>query len=458
MSSLASKFLCALKKISLYSLIAFTLSCSTNSSQRHPANEADFELALDSVSIDTIRETADDIVESSERSQFLLYAHTEANAMRFFDEHQSKLNVNRNVWKKLVRSMVLSMREVKLGYQILKRFSKPASVTLMATTITTNILPFVLLAIDQPFLSFIVTAVQWELVIPPIHIAIMSFAKYKSRIHTYGKTDYDSAIELRKSLIGMTERSRIITLMDEKFIRDLSDDASLKWVSISSKAISENTILGQSVSLYELANIVSKMPNGKKLLYEIKDSYSMRAVYAMELWLIIKSNEKATSELKNLLKKRLPKETDGEMIQLARQLSLTRDLYTALTKAEETLLDSLKTAKSYAPKAERLELQKIANEVNDVKLRLMNAINDVELHILVSKTRGTTPMFRIDDLLDFANDLYTRYHETIPLVENLRHDRLITTQTIRKKLEFINPILPHHNPSCFAKFKMLFSN
>jgi hypothetical protein len=394
----------------------------------------------------------DPIVDTSEESQRDFYQAWELEAMDFLDKHRSQLpHITRNLWWKIVKEVSLTLHQAGVGVTLIKSFGRRATYearrSLMVTVVITNILPIILLALGQDGLILAqgiiaanvfagwITAFPFEAVVPPLHLTIVGSKNYVLNGLTYGFQDYNTALRLRKALLGMTRRAHVVTLMDRRIMQEVESDRNNRWIGVSKTSSKDRGLLGQTVDLEELERIAKKTALGPRLLEELKYGRIRKDLYALEVWQIILSEEQTKNELKNLLRQRLPNKADPEVVRYARYMAESRDIKKQLAFAEESLLAALKEAKKGSSAEEQKKLNAIAGEVMALSQAITKSIANVETVILVSMVKKEKSNLMMRHLLDLAHSARGRYIEATKYAAEFRYDRLVTIEQIRRKLE-----------------------
>lgn len=69
----------------------------------------------------------DDWVDDSEEGQERLFADVEMEAMRFYEYHRNEMpQVSRSLWRKSIRSMVLTLKKGEVGVQTARQMGRKA--------------------------------------------------------------------------------------------------------------------------------------------------------------------------------------------------------------------------------------------------------------------------------------------------------------------------------------------
>jgi hypothetical protein len=408
---------------------------------------------------------ADAVLDASPRSQSLFYEELYSTSMRFHDLHKAQMpNVPRSLWQRMMREMVLTLQEAKLGLKMISRAGRPVRRSLMVTAVLSNVLPIPLFWIGAKVLAGIVLAVPFELIVPPAQMAIMGAHDLAREVWTLGNDPnapsggnltartkqwmahwkrgmetYQRSRELRRQLLGMPDRARILTLMDERIMAAVDADPNNHWIAISRDSSSNRGLLGQSVDLAELEAIARHTENGRELLDGLRGerarggTYALD-VYAMEVWQLIQSEEKTRQELQELLKPRLRNTVGTETVRLARHMAEARDLKRMLIESEEKLADALKEAQTGAPSATKVGLKKLIGDLTDSTLTISKAMSEIETQMLVAQLRGETTPMSMEPIVASARELQRRYGQTLPMAKTFGEDRRITVATLRHAL------------------------
>lgn len=437
----------------LFGLASFFIFSKPNAIQKFSntffeRSLADRQPAQDSAELRDILNLSNDTLDESPKSQALFYTHIEADAMRFYDVHIANLNrVDRGLWARMIRKIVTKMKELKLGLKAVARFGRPASRVFKVSFFVSNIVPFMLYPLGLNELATFILLVPWELVIPPLYMVGSGLLKVGSNFLKVGLLNYPTSIKLRYRLLGMSDRQRLTTILDEEIMSEIEADPNNRWVSISNsdpfngnvskikKFLSINTLLGQSISISELENIVRIIPDGQEFIDAFHDERVDRELYALELWHTIRSDESARNTLKELLKQRLPNTHSVGLVKLARQLSISRDIEKALISKEEELLGLLaKAQKTSIPSAEQKALKSIAEAARNTSVRLFRTIHALETYALAAHVIHQESVYNFDQALEEAQKLYSVYHKATEDMKLFDQDRRITAQSIAKTL------------------------
>lgn len=362
------------------------------------------------------------------------YGALELEARKFYDVHSAQMpNMKRALWERMVRQSVLRLRQMGVGVKALARYARPAAGTFMVTNIvSTFILPPILTAAGFPGLAMLVLAVPFEPFVAAGQVFVMRSMDDLRLLRSIGLSDFIAMKQLRRDLLGMSERAHILTVIESDMLKEIRDEGGPLWLSISSNKQSKGTAL----ALSEIEDIVRMDPKGEAWLEELTPQKLSRQLYALELWFFVQERR----ELRETLLKRLKahKAANTSDAVLAKQMHQLIDLRNGLREAEDRLGSEIKSGAKAMPAAERKALKELVSDLGEQSNALIRSVDLAESHLLLSQVQGTPRL--VDDLSSSVKLLQERiqvFDRVLVEARGLKDDRRVTSVSLRRSLNFV---------------------
>ncbi|NCN41566.1 hypothetical protein GW916_10015 [bacterium] len=403
----------------------------------------DTQLALDSAIANRVAED----LEAIDLSAKEFYAEIEAEALEFYNKHQVQLsNVPMSRWKRMIHSSFLHLESVKIRSHAIARYAKPATKTFLITNIlSTFILPPILSALGQPGLAMLVLATPFEPFVAAGQVFVMKNFEDMKIIRKVGLKTFRDMRKIRKELLGMSERSHVISLVFDDVLKELKGHS----IYISDAKSASHWAL----SIGELESVVRKAPQGDRWIEAILELKNKKPLYALQLWLFISERSELRMEvfsrlhsLERPLLSGLAKE------KLSAQLHELVDLKRTYSFLEEDLARQIKGSFGVMSKSEREALKGVIQDFEQSSQLLKNAAQSDETQLLLEFASSGKSLNDLSASINAYRNQIRRVRKARMLASVLTEDRLSGALALREVLELhtSKPKL-----SCLASFVSL---
>ncbi len=354
------------------------------------------------------------------------YEEIEKEAKVFYEANKELLpNVPADRWDRMVRLSVLRMEQMGLGAKAMAQYAKPAAGTFVVTNIlSTFVLPPILTSVGQPGLAMLVLATPFEPFVAAGQVFVMKSWSDVKLIKKIGIKEFRNIQKLRTELLGMAERSHVISLMHEDFMKEM--------LGLSIGVTSKEYVGGLNVSVSELEALVLKDSNGARWLDKLLPLKNKKSLYTLELWMFIQERPELRRELLQTLRTRFAKlGTHVNLQKLSSQLHEIIDLKKVLLGMDNQLGALSKENSRHSTQAEKKALKQLVADATTYSNEILRMVSVRETEVLTQIVHGDKESATLVNSMLILRDSVRKYKQAISMVERFDQDRLVTPQAIR---------------------------